>query len=246
MAIVKSAAVPVRITEYSETSLIAAFLTRDFGLVRTIFKGARRKAKAYGSVFDLLVLGELTFYERSSGLNILKGFAAKEDFPQLHAELERYRAAMSCLELVRAAAVEGEPAAGLFDLFHSALQACAAGRFPWQGAYAFLTAGLADTGFAPLLEVCASCAGREFPPGGKARTAFSFEEGGILCMKCGARHKVGMWLTGGALETLRRYLRARPFEASEQQLKPALTREVRGFLSRYCEFTFEQRFRMLK
>ena len=113
MAIVKSLAIPVRITDYSETSVIPVFFTRDFGLVRTIFKGARRKEKAYQSNVDLLVPGELSFYERRTGLNILKKFEAGESFPELRGDLDRYRAATACLEFVRAAVDRKEELADL-------------------------------------------------------------------------------------------------------------------------------------
>jgi DNA repair protein RecO (recombination protein O) len=228
MAILKSKAIPIRISDYSETSVIAVFFTRDYGAVRVIYKGARRKAKAYKGTVDLLVPGELTFYGRTSGLNILKEFAPREDFPGLHRDLERYRAAMACLEFVRAVAVESEPAAGLFDVFSEALVACARGKHPWSSVYAFLMAGLSETGFAPALDVCASCGGKEFPRGRRARTAFSFEEGGALCMKCG------------------KLCQSRPAAAASGELSPILAREVSAFLKRYSEFTFEQRFRMLK
>jgi DNA repair protein RecO (recombination protein O) len=246
MAINNSRGMPVKITEYSETSLIVSFFTREFGLVRTIYKGARRKAKAYQSTVDLLVLGELSYYERKSGLNILKEFLPKENFPGLHNDIERYRAAMACLEFVRMVSVENEPAAGLFDIFLNALKACANGRFVWSGVYSFIMNGLSETGFAPALEACASCASPEFPHGKNARIPLAFEDGGALCMKCATKKKAGMWLTTEAHKVLLKLQNLNPVDAARRELKHVLAREVKAFLRRYSEFTFEQPFRMIK
>jgi DNA repair protein RecO (recombination protein O) len=245
MAILKSPATPIRISDYSESSVVAVFFTRDYGLVRAICKGAKRKAKAYENAIDLLTFGEMTFYERARGLNILKEYAPVASFPALHENLDRYRAALACVELVRCAAVEGEPAAGLFDAFHHAIKACAKAKEPWSAAYTFLVKGLEESGFQPLLDTCAACGSGNLPFGSNARTAFSFKEGGVLCMKCGKGRKVEMWLSRKALETIKEIvgLPARKIGGLEFQVK--LVGELRAFLRRYCEFTFEQQFKML-
>jgi DNA repair protein RecO (recombination protein O) len=246
MAIIKSLAVPIQITDYSETSLIAAFFTRASGLVRAVFKGAYRKDKVYRSNLDLLTPGELTYYERKTGLNILKEFAPAREYRELHGDLERYRCSMACLEFVRHSVMESEPARELFDTFVNALEACATGRQPWTSVYCFLLAGLRLAGFEPALGKCASCGGTRFPSGHRARTAFSHGEGGVLCMDCGKGTKVGIWLSRETLETLRLLREMDAAEAADKELTKAQARELRGFLRQYCEFTFERRFRMLK
>jgi DNA repair protein RecO (recombination protein O) len=246
MAILKSTAIPIRISDYSETSVIADFFTRSYGLVRAICKGAHRKVKAYESSIDLLALGEISYYERSSGLNILKQFSACLEFQSLRKDINRYKAALACLDFVRQATVENQPAQGLFDLFSDALGACARGTEPWSGVYAFILTGLKESGFAPSLEECASCGSNSLPHGAKARTACSFAEGGVLCMKCGQGQKVEMWLTSEALEVLKQLDGMKPREAAEKAPKPAIARAVGAFLKRYCEFTFERPFRMIK
>jgi DNA repair protein RecO (recombination protein O) len=246
MAILKSEAIPVRISDYSETSIVADFFSRQYGLVRALCKGARRKAKAYESAIDLLTLGELTYYERSSGLNILKQFSVTSEHQPLRRDISRYRAALACLDLVRQAGVENQPAPGLFDLFCDALEACSSGKKPWSGVCSFLLGGLSKSGFAPSLDACASCGSTSFPHGPKARTAVSLGEGGLLCMNCGQGKKVEMWLTHEALSLLKWLSGVKPCKAAERRLEPAVARDVGAFLKRYCEFTFERPFRMLK
>ncbi len=246
MAVLKSEAIPVRISDYSETSIVADFFTRQYGLVRAICKGARRKSKAYESSIDLLALGEMMFYERSSGLNILKQFSVRSEYLALRGDISRYESALACLDFVRQTGMENQPAPGLFDLFCNALEACSTGKEAWNGVYAFLLGGLRESGFAPSLDTCASCGSDSFPHGPKARTAISFGEGGALCMKCGRGRKVEMWLSREAFEALRQLSGMKPGEAADHGLEPRAARDARAFLRRYCEFTFERPFRMLK
>jgi len=245
MAIVKTNAIPIKISEYSETSIIASFLTRNFGLVRAIFKGARRKAKAYECSMDLLLPGELVFYARNSGLNIIKEYAPKKTHTALRYNLDRYRSAMACLELIRVTAVEGEESRRLFDLFSNALDACSEGEHPWSAAYSFILSALMEEGFLPALQNCSICGKTEFPSPGKARTALSFTNGGVLCINCGKGSRVEGWLSGTALDTLKRFLTLSPIKASSLKLDPQTNIEIRGFLKRWCEFAFELRLRML-
>ena len=123
---------------------------------------------------------------------------------------------------------------------------CAKGKHPWSSVYCFLLAGLRVSGFEPALDTCSSCGSREFPSGKRARTAFSHQEGGVLCTRCGKGASVQMWLSRGALDTLRHLRRLGLPESARVELPASLEREVRGFLRQYCEFTFERRFRMLK
>lgn len=246
MAVLKSEAIPIRISDYSETSIIADFFTRQYGLVRAICKGAHRKAKAYENSIDLLTTGEMSYYERQAGLNILRQFSTLREYQALRNDIDRYKAALACLDLVRQATVENQPAGGLYELFQEALETIATTPEPWNAVYAFVLGGLRESGFAPSLEICASCGGNSFPHGVKARTAVSFEEGGLLCMKCGQGRKVEMWLSHDALKALRRLAHLRPSDAVQPALTVANARAVRAFLKRHCEFAFERPFRMLK
>lgn len=246
MAMLNSMAIPIRLLDYSETSIVGDFFSRQYGLVRAICKGARRKAKAYESAIDLLALGKMTFYERSGGLNILRQFTTISDYRGLRGNIGRYEAALACLDFVRRAAVENQAAPRLFDLFQEALEACSLCPEPWTGVYAFMLNGLRESGFAPSLNTCAACAGTSFPHASKARIAVSLSEGGLLCMKCGHGPKVEMWLSPDALDALKLLAGARPVEVASECLRPSVARDVRAFLRRYCEFTFERPFLMLK
>src|SRR5207248_5204894 len=54
MAAEKATALVVRGTDWSETSRIATFFTREFGKVRALAKGGRRLRSNFESAFDLL------------------------------------------------------------------------------------------------------------------------------------------------------------------------------------------------
>ena len=52
----KSTAIILRLVEFSETSLVVTLLTRDFGKLTAMAKGARRKKSPFEGALDLLAI----------------------------------------------------------------------------------------------------------------------------------------------------------------------------------------------
>ena len=68
----KTLAIPIRLTDYSNSSQIVSLLTPDVGALDGLAKGAFRLKGSFLSPFDLAVLYEVVYVERrSSGLSIL-------------------------------------------------------------------------------------------------------------------------------------------------------------------------------
>ncbi len=64
----KTSGIILRTTKYSETSLVARILTREFGIQSYLVQGARgRKAKVRSSVLQPLYLVEMVVYHRDNG-----------------------------------------------------------------------------------------------------------------------------------------------------------------------------------
>ena len=62
----KAIALVLRVVEFSETSSIVTLLTREFGKVRGLAKGARRPKGPFESALDLLSLCRIVFLRKSS------------------------------------------------------------------------------------------------------------------------------------------------------------------------------------
>src|SRR5579863_10308152 len=91
----KTDALVLRAIDYSETSQIVWFFTREHGRVHAIAKGARRARSPFEGALEPLVHGEILFYRKKqrmneeSGLDILKEFDPRNAFHGLRNDLGR-------------------------------------------------------------------------------------------------------------------------------------------------------------
>jgi len=188
----KSLAIPIRCVDFSNSSQVVSFFTRERGLLEGLAKGAHRGKNPFQGPFDLAVLYEVVSLERpSAGLALLTEASVLDGFSGIRRGWERHVAASHLIEFLRTVAVPGDPCPGLFDLavttFRDLARADAGAtgpvltRFDLRALHAL---GL----FAPLLE-CLHC-GRRWS-GDNRSVYFSVAERGLLCTGCRARTRQG-------------------------------------------------------
>ena len=79
MAAEKTTAIVLRTVEFSETSLIVTLLTRDFGLVSALAKGARRPKGPFEGALDLLAVCRVVLIRKNTdALDLLTESQASE------------------------------------------------------------------------------------------------------------------------------------------------------------------------
>ncbi len=100
--------------------------------------------------------------------------------PRIEADVERTAHASLIAELADRVSEERHPVEGLFELTTLALQELAREPEPRRASAYFMVVALDLLGYAPQLQVCASCE-RALPP---APAAFSAPAGGFLCGDC--------------------------------------------------------------
>ena len=261
MAYQKSAAICVGTSDYSESSQIVTFFTRDFGIIRLIFKGALRKGRAFKSPVTLLSLYEIVFSPRKRGLHILAEAALLESFQPLANDLERYYCALAMLDVIRAQKEE-DANTNLFDLFLSSLRCAATARYAHSLAFSFVLRAFSHLGFEPSFDSCAKCgaklqqrvsSSRSPAPrqlvaqtGTAGGASLSLREGGLLCKKCATEVKPDLYLSPPAVSALRTLRLLAPERSALVSLPDRLRREVAGFLQKFLEFTFEREFKTVK
>jgi len=175
-------AICLRASDYSETSQVAGFLTRQSGRVELLAKGAKRAKSSSGGPVDLLVEGELVFIPSAGeGLGTLVEFSETVSHAALRRDSRRLNAVLYMIELVSQLLGVGDPHPAAFDLLHNAL-----GRLGETGgnvgailAY-FQWRLLRHVGLLGELNSCVSC-GRK--AGGRG-VYFSSLQGGLLCREC--------------------------------------------------------------
>ena len=185
MASEKSLAIILRVTEFSETSCIVNLLTREFGRIGAIAKGARRPKSPFAAAIDVLAVCEIVFINKPSALSILTEAKLERRFRSGESDLKRLYAGYYVIELLRSLTDEGEPIPELFDLTHEMLVQLDEGVFSeieMNNRLLHFELALLDLlGQLPMLTRCVSC-GREKTM--LSEVNFGLNAGGVLCQTC--------------------------------------------------------------
>ena len=225
----KADAIIIRGVDYSETSRIFTFYTRQYGRMSALAKGAKRKSSKLVGHTDLFSHGQIVFASGRSRdrLHILTESCAFDVFPQIRQELPRYYAACHAAALVHAMTAEEDPSPELFDELLALLRRLDAGVEPALALFAFEARLLVLTGFMPEVSRCAAC-GKQMR---EKRVAFSPGLGGIVCKQCAAGEAdLVTNVQSGALSLLARLARGKLTKLHRVTVASFVVREVRAFL----------------
>ncbi len=174
---------------FGESSLVIHVATRNHGRVHLLAKGAYRPTARYYAALDLFDTLELDWQEtHGRELATLHGATITKRRHRIAHELERYRAALTVLELLDSGIQESAVNAELFVLGETALDRLLFPSPPQRVLVEFELGFLQNLGLAPALLECASCAGPAPATGarGSRRAEFSAQCGGRLCAGCAA------------------------------------------------------------
>ncbi len=164
--LLKDEAICIRTIDYSETSQIVTFFTREHGKLGVIAKGAKRAKSAFGGPLETLVRGRIVFRESPTGkLGTLTEFQPVYDLVSVVcAQLYTYHCCLCAAELVSKLTHDNDPHAGLYDAFlQFLLDACQTqGAGPAKQAIMallilFEQVLLREIGLMPLFAACANC-----------------------------------------------------------------------------------------
>ncbi len=185
-ALSRADAVVLRTMKYRDTSLIVTFLTREYGKLAGVVKGARRTKGGFGSPLQPMTRVQAMVYRKEGrDLQTIGSCDLIESYRHIQEDIVRMAAGMKLVELVSMIAHEEEDPE-LFDLVVGALGALdgAPGDpetlFHWSE-----IAFAAHLGFELTFHSCAGCDRPKAPTGpAGAKAVFHLERGGILCGDC--------------------------------------------------------------
>ena len=107
----------LRTRPLTETSLIVHWLTRDFGRIATVAKGARRPKSPFRGKLDLFYLADLSFVRsRRSELHTLREVSLRETHNALREELGYLQQAAYCAALIEQTTETETPLPAIFQL----------------------------------------------------------------------------------------------------------------------------------
>jgi len=203
-------AVVLRLADYSESSQVVSLFTARSGLVRLLFKGARRSSRTrVATGLDLLEYGTLGYApaRAGAGLGILTEWVQLDAFTGLRSDLFCQYAAFYAAESISRLTEEYDPHPELFAALLALLrglagstsqpQAPGSPSSPAACLVQFQTALLRAIGYAPVLSRCVGC-GRSQTRGTVAY--FSSTAGGLLCRDCEMHHAEKRRLPPGLLD----------------------------------------------
>ncbi|MBI3460159.1 DNA repair protein RecO [Candidatus Acetothermia bacterium] len=178
----KTVGLILRAIDYRESDSILTVLTRDYGKVSLIAKGARRTDSKFTAALDLLTFSELVFYE-GENLKLLKEASIVENLREVKREYERLEVAIEAIRLAHVLIEDDHPDLNVFELLRDGLAQLGHVSQHAIWALAYKLKLLRALGFAPRLGQCASC-GRNLTP----ELWFSPANGGLVCQEC---HRAG-------------------------------------------------------
>ena len=119
---IRTEGIVLRVYPLTETSLIAHWITREYGRVSTVAKGARRMKSPFRGKLDLFFLADFSFRRsRHSDLHTLKEVRLINMHPDLRRDLKHLEQASYCGSLLDMALEPHFPMPEAFELLHSLL-----------------------------------------------------------------------------------------------------------------------------
>jgi DNA repair protein RecO (recombination protein O) len=222
MSIEKTDALVIRQADFSETSRVVTFFTRDFGRIATLAKGAKRLKGPFEAAIDLLSACRIVFIRKSSGgLDLLTEAGLIQKFQPNGRDLVSLYGGYYVAELLSGLTEEYDPHPTLFDQSLSCLEALASQQYPKLTIVRFELTVLREIGQLPAFDFCIIC---ESPTTKTGRHAFWVNQGGVICPDCRRKEYEARSISAGTLALLKRITSVdsqlgQRVHASDSQLK---------------------------
>jgi len=204
MAAEKTDGIVLRVIAFSETSCIVTMMTRDFGKITLMAKGARRPKSPFEAALDVLAICRIVFLHKTSGaMSLLTEAKLERRFRSSATNLKRLYSAYYIVELLNILTDEGDSNPELFELADKTIRLIDSDQIEEDllnlELLKFELSLLDLLGHLPMLTKCVSC-GREKTT--LARVHFGLNAGGILCHGCRKGQANVVSLSPGGLQYL--------------------------------------------
>ena len=240
----KASALVLRLTDFSETSLVVSLFTREFGKIGALAKGARRLKNPFESALDVLTHCRIVFLHKSSeALDLVTEAKLVRRFRPCGANLRGLYAGYYVAELLGDLTDDNDPHPELFDLADETLAALAAGEVVHRRLPRFELGALGYVGHAPALRQCAEC-GTEIEMTG--RIAFGGIHGGVLCRDCRRGKNQVVSVSAGVLRTMAQLADMESQTWQRMEIDARTLGELRGVLNHYIAHLVGRKPRMFE
>ena len=190
----KSEAILIRQVDFSESSRVVTFFTRQDGKLGMLAKGGRRQKNAFDSSLDLLAQSAAVYIRKQSSLSLLTEAKLIRRFRPPEGEIAALYAGYYVAELLDGLTEEGDPNEDLYDAAVEALDGLSDGGDRAKVISRFELRLLQEIGHLPSFDSCLRC-GADVSP---ERGLIWGREGGVLCPRCRS-HTGGTKLSAATL-----------------------------------------------
>ena len=213
----KDLAICIHAVDYSETSQVVTFFTRETGKISVIAKGSKRPKSAFGGPIEILAYGDIVFTATGGEkLATLTEFEQKPGFNSPAENLFALNCALFAAELVTNLTDEYDPHPQLFDNFVQFLQNLCEQRDTPQDTLRwsderrtilallilFQLGLLKEVGLQPILSYCVNCKTKHKIRDTRYELYFSSSANGLVCKDCEANFPDKIRLTKTAANFL--------------------------------------------
>ena len=235
MAYIRTRAIALRCTDYSETSQVVALCTPDLGQVHGLARGARRPRKDGRMPFDLLTHYDVVLSRRKPGhLHLLTEWSVVESFPGLRHDLRCFWMACHAAEAVLSCTSENPDDGPVYQSLLTCLRCMGRGNKANISHFDFLIGMFRVMGCLPVTDRCVGCNGPLTGP-----TRFSSGAGGALCGDCGMSRPDAFPVSRGALAVIERLARKdrpshslRIMSSQVAEIRRAFNEQIQYYLGR--------------
>lgn len=228
-------AIILKHSDFGEADRLLTLFSREQGKLRALAKGARKPGSRKGGHLEPFSRARL---QLASGrdLYIVSQAEAIEVHSELSRSLEILGYAAYAAELADKFSLEGEAQPGLYRLLAETLTRLAGGQ-GGQLAVRFYEVRLLDqVGFRPELQECLGCREQIQP----VDQFFSFEQGGVLCPRCGRGRSGSRPISMPALKVLRHLQRSTFTQGLRAKPGPSLEQELESLMNAYITYLAER------
>lgn len=242
MSTEKTDALVIRLADFSETSRVVTFFTREFGKVSALAKGARRLKSSFEAALDLLTACRIVFLRKSSAsLDILTEAQLISRFRPAGRNLTGLYGGYYVAELLSGLTEDYDPHPVLYDESVQALSRLSHDDDPRLSLLRFELVLLREIGQLPAFDVCVNCGA---PATEKKPYGFWVSQGGVICPQCRNEEFDRNVIQPGTLAVLRRLAADSRVSVDRLQVSPAQYGEMRRVMTTAVTHVLGRRPRM--
>jgi len=234
--IYRAEGVVLRRRDLGEADRLLNVFSREFGKLQLIAKGARRPSSRKAGHLEIFTRLRL-IAARGRELDVITQVDALDLYPSIRTDLDLVGQAAYLVELVDRFTLDGEAHETLFDQLVGGLELLDQGRTPHNVVRFFEMRMLESVGYRPELFRCVGC-GEEVRPEAQF---FSFDQGGVMCRRCGEEHSASRQISLQGLKVLRHVQRSPYSKVESLQIGKAVRLELDSLMEGFFGALLERR-----